>query len=605
MSDIKTLDEIREEAEKLEEEAREKKKQLRLAREKKKEEDKAAKELSKQEKQAEKEAKQAEKAELSNAQKYKIFKQALQVYENTGMSFIIDGQPKYFYKLTTTKQNARTKKEESCTELKYINHGTLYPNWTELEHPYAKTVFRKMINGEAISVVNEEDQTETYQFKSRVYSKLVNTVDIVDDQTYNTLDLSRVMQPNYDKEVKQECPLIMRALLFALSGNTIEWNESKNDWVGDKPENLEFLEKWSYGALHAAIGNNMLSMPIIFGSGKVGRNSYFEIVFGNVLGSDLRFSGVWDVIDSSFNAFKLGKVFIFIDEIPERGEWNKVKNATGSLKEYIKQKYGAELEVDNCIVYAMGSNQVLFPLPFEDGPQMMRVSPIKAVKTSTFAENTVKILDRSRGQGYCKKLLEDAGIDTTNMDIFAIGDAVLRGPLAEEWQSRANAQQLLNYLDQTYKRDRYHLAPLRGQDWDEITEYKKDAVKATAEFIIGHDPEIISTHEIYEIYKIIQSERNSSMSKQIASVTESIRTYMENVGYTYSKDAVIDDNARTNVFRKNTLARGLIATYKEDFTKYICEEMVNGRPMRRLKGLPQEMDVEVSRFDKLQNMLNN
>lgn len=603
MSDTKTLEEIKEQAERQDEAARQAKKELRLAKEKKRDEDKANKELAQQEKQAEREAKQAEKAELSNAQKYKIFKQALQVYENTGMSFIIDGQPKYFYKLTTTKQNAKTKKEESCTELKYINHGTLYPNWTELEHPYAKTVFRKMINGEAITVVNEEDVSETYQFKSRVYSKLVNTVDIVDHQTYNTLDLSRVMQPNYNKDEKQECPLIMKALLFALSGNTINWDETKNDWVGDKPENLEFLEKWSYGALHAAIGNNMLPMPIIFGSGKVGRNSYFEIVFGNVLGSDLRFSGVWDVIDSSFNAFKLGKVFIFIDEIPERGEWNKVKNATGSLKEYIKQKYGAELEVDNCIVYAMGSNQVLFPLPFEDGPQMMRVSPIKAVKTSTFAENTVKILDHARGQGYCRKLLEDAGIDTTTMDIFAIGDAALRGALAEEWQSRANAQQLLNYLDQIYKRERYHLAPLRGQDWDEITEYKKDAVKATAEFIIGHDPEIISTHEIYEIYKIIQSERNSTMSKQISSVTESIRSYMENAEYNWCKNATIADGAQTNIFRKNTLARGSITTYKEDFTKYICEEIVNGRPMRRLKGLQQELDVELSRFDKLQKLL--
>jgi len=597
MSDIKTLEDIKEQAERQEEAARQAKKELRLAKEKLKAEQLAAKELERQEKAAEREAKQSQKEELSNAQKYKIFKQALQVYENTGMSFIIDGQPKYFYKLTTTKQNARTKKEESCTELKYINHGTLYPNWTELEHPYAKTVFRKMINGEAISVVNEEDVTETYQFKSRVYSKLVNTVDIVDENTYNTLDTSRIMQPSYNPDEIQQCPLIMRALLFALSGNTIHWSESQNDWVGDKPENLEFLEKWSYGALHAAVGNNMLSMPIIFGSGKVGRNSYFEIVFGNILGGDLRFSGVWDVIDSSFNAFKLGKVFIFIDEIPERGEWNKVKNATGSLKDYIKQKYGAELEVDNCIVYAMGSNQVLFPLPFEDGPQMMRVSPIKAVKTSTFAENTVKILDRARGSGYCRKLLEDAGIDTQNMDDFAIGDAVLRGPLAEEWQSRLEAQQLLNYFDQKYKRERYHLAPLRGQDWEEITEYKKDAVKATAEFIIGHDPEIISTHEIYEIYRIIQSERNSTMSKQLASVTESIRSYMENAGYTWCKNATIADNAQTNIFRKSTLVRGGIANYEEDFKRYILDEMVNGRPMRRLKGLRAEPDVKIRTFN--------
>jgi len=600
MSDLEKTETAQELAERLENEARLAKKAAREEKARRAAEAKAAKELEKQERAAQREAKAAEKEELSTSQKYKIFMETLDIYNSTGMSFIIDGQPKYFYKLTTTKQNARTKKEESCTELKYIGHGSLYPNWTQLEHPYARTLFRKMINGGDISITNSDDATETYHFESRVYSKLVNTVDIVDANTYNTLDLTRIMQPQYDPQVPQQCPPILRALLYALSGNTIVWDDEINDWAGDKPENLEFLEKWSYGALHASVGNNMLSMPIIFGSGKVGKNAYFEIVFANILGSDLRFSGVWDVIDSSFNAFKLGKVFIFIDEIPERGEWNKVKNATGSLKEYIKQKYGAELEVDNCIVYAMGSNQVLFPLPFEDGPQMMRVSPIKAVKTSTFAENTVKILDRERGEGYCKKLLEDAGIDTTDMDAFAIGDAVLRGPLTEEWQSRACSQQFLNYLDQTYKRDRYHLAPLRGQDWDEITEYKKDAVRATAEFIIGHDPEVISTHEIYEVYKIIQSERNSQMSKQLASVTESVRVYMEAAGYIYCKNATITDNAQTNIFRKAGLAKGNIATYEEDFARYISEEMVNGRPMRRLKGLPQELDL--SRITKLRQI---
>ena len=600
MLDLEKAETAQELAERLENEARLAKKAAREEKARRAAEARAVKELEKQEKAAQREARAAEKEELSTSQKYKIFMDTLEIYNSTGMSFIIDGQPKYFYKLTTTKQNAKTKKEESCTELKYIGHGSLYPNWTQLEHPYARTLFRKMINGGDISITNPDDATETYHFENRVYSKLVNTVDIVDANTYNTLDLSRIMQPQYDSAVPQLCPPILRALLYALSGNTIVWDDETRNWVGDKPENLEFLEKWSYGALHASVGNNMLSMPIIFGSGKVGKNAYFEIVFGNILGGDLRFSGVWDVIDSSFNAFKLGKVFIFIDEIPERGEWNKVKNATGSLKEYIKQKYGAELEVDNCIVYAMGSNQVLFPLPFEDGPQMMRVSPIKAVKTSTFAENTVKILDRERGEGYCLKLLEDAGIDTSDMDVFAIGDAVLRGPLAEEWQSRDCSQQFLNYLDQKYKRERYHLAPLRGQDWDEITEYKKDAVRATAEFIIGHDPEVISTHEIYEVYRIIQSERNSQMSKQLASVTESVRVYMEAAGYIYCKNATITDNAQTNIFRRAGLAKGNISTYEEDFARYISEEMVNGRPMRRLKGLPQELDL--SRITKLRQI---
>jgi hypothetical protein len=147
------------------------------------------------------------------------------------------------------------------------------------------------------------------------------------------------------------------------------------------------------------------------------------------------------------------------------------------------------------------------------------------------------------------------------------------------------AQQFVNYLDSKYGGERYNLQPLRGQDWAEISEYKKDTVKSTAEFVIAHDPKIISTHEIYEIYKIIQGERNGSMSKQIASVTENIRVYMEAGGYSYAKDAVIHGGARTNIFRKGELVRGDLRDYEEDFGKYISEEMVNGRPMRRLRGV--------------------
>jgi len=301
-----------------------------------------------------------------------------------------------------------------------------------------------------------------------VYEKLVNTVDKVDDKTFNVLDTSMIMRPNYNKDEPQSCPTILQALLYAISGNTIEWNEETESWTCDKPENLEFMEKWTYGVTHADIGNNMLPMPIIFGSGKVGKNAYFEIVFSTILGAELVFSGTWDTVDSGFNAFKLGKVFVFVDEIPERGEWNKVKNATGSLKEYIKTKYGAEFQVDNCIAYAMGSNQPLFPLPFEDGKQMIRVSPIKVVNTSTFAENAYKMLNKERGENYCRDLLKSSGIDVDRLSDFEVGDSLLKRVLASEWQGRDCAQKFMNYLDQKYASERYNLQPLRGQDWDEM-----------------------------------------------------------------------------------------------------------------------------------------
>lgn len=558
-----------------------------------------AKEAERQAKEEAKQAARAEKDELSATAKYQLFAGALRVYNETGMSFFLDKTPQYFRKLTTSKVNRKTKRVESTTEIAWSQHGTLYPCWVELQHPVARDLFRRMINGGTIDIFNPEtNETETYQFPPRVYEKLVNTVDEVDDRTYNVLDTSSIMKPNYNKEEPQTCPTIIQALLYAVTGNTIEWDEERQTWVGDKPENLEWFKKWIYGIVHADVGNNMLPMPIIFGSGKVGKNALFEIVIPIILGAELAFVGTWDTVDSGFNAFKLGKVFVFVDEIPERGEWNKVKNATGSLKEYIKTKYGAEFQVDNCIAYGMGSNQTLFPLPFEEGKQMTRVSPIKVVPTSTFAENAVKMLDKERGENYCYNTVKAAGLDADKMTTYELGDSILRNVLAAEWQHRDTIQQFLNHLDQQFSGDTYYLPPLRGQDWDEIAEYKKDTVRATAEFVVSIDPKIISTHEIYEIYKVIQGERNSTMSKQIASVTENIRSYMEAAGYTYKKDAVIAGGTRTNIFCKDQeRVRGDLSNYEEDFGRYIDETMVNHRPIRRLRSdMTQAIHPQVRRM---------
>lgn len=540
-------------------------------------------ELAKQAKEQETEAKRRAKEDLDLTQRYDIFQGVLKVYDQTQMSFFIDKNPQYFRKLVTSKINARSKKKEITSEIAYSAQSTLYPCWTELEHPWARSTFRRMINGETIKIQNPETQEwEEYKFKPRVYEKMVNTVDQVDDRTFNILDTSCTMQPCYDEAEPQTCPTILKALYYSVSGNTIEWDAATKSWQCDKPENLEFMERWTLNVTHLQIGNNMLPMPIIFGGGKIGKNALFEIVFSNLLGAELVFCGTWDTVDSNFNAFKLGKVFVFIDEIPERSEWNKVKNATGSLKDYIKTKYGAEFQVDNCIAYAMGSNQTLFPLPVEDGKQMVRVSPIHACATSTFAENTVKMLNQERGENYCQQLVQSAGIDASKLTTYEIGDVILKQLLADEWQSREAAQQLMNYLHYTYKNNS-HLTPLRGQDWEEIMEYKKDSVRATAEYVIEQDPKIISTHEIYEIYKVIQGERNAAMSKQIASVTENIRPILESCGYTYAKDAVVQGGIRTNIFRKDDLVRGNLRDYEEDFGRYIDDQLVNGRPMRRLK----------------------
>ena len=140
-----------------------------------------AKQLAQQAKDAKKAEKEAVKQEIGIAEKYKVFMGALSVYNETQMNFFIDKNPQYFRKLTTTKINEKTGKTETTTELVYNTHASLYPCWTELEHPYARKVFREMIDGKDVSVQNPEtEEWETYQFNRRVYEKLVNTVDRVD-----------------------------------------------------------------------------------------------------------------------------------------------------------------------------------------------------------------------------------------------------------------------------------------------------------------------------------------------------------------------------------------------------------------------------------------
>lgn len=536
-----------------------------------------------------KKKKDKEKEELTAEEKYSHFQKALDIYEKYQPCFFRDGQSKYFHSLTTSKRNLKSDKEEYCTEIKWYPPSSLYPNWIELQHPFAQSMFRKMIEGEKISVyIPDADDTAVFQFPPRVYEKLINTVDMVDDKTFNLLDLKGIMQPSYDTEQQQTCPIIIKALLFALSGCSIMWNDDEQRWVGSKQENLDWLEKWMYGVLHADIGNNMLSMPVIFGKGKVGKNALFDIIFSNVLGAELRFTGMWETIDSSFNGFKLNKTFIYGDEIPERSEWNKIKNFTGSIKDYIKLKYGVEMEVDNCISYAWGSNQDQFPLPFEDGPQMMRVSPIK-VGASTFAENAVKMLDKAHGENYCRKLLKAEGINSDDMSDFMVGDTVLRKVLTRDWQGREASQQMLNYLDQKFKGPRYSLEPLRGQDWEDIAEYKRDAIKCTADHIIANSPDIITVHEVHEIYKVIQSERNAVSSKQLKSCTESIKSYLLDEGYCYKVNARIANGAQCNIFHRGALEHGKISSHKEEFERYIVEQQQYGKSVRRLKAVGQQL----------------
>ena len=546
------------------------------------------KKLLEETKQKEKSEEQRKREEESTSiERWNSFVKAEQVLKDTNMRFYRDSQPKYFRKLQTKSWHKKTKVEYLNTEVKFYPPTSLGENWIQLKNQNARDMFRIMVEGGDITVKNPETgEVIKEHYSSRVFDKITNTLKQVDEKTYNMLDLNDKLEPNYGPDDKPECPLILKALFYAVSGNVIEYVDG--EWVGQKPENLLWLEKWIYGTIHADIGNNMTSFPVIFGSGKVGRNALFDVVLKQCLGKDACFSGTWDIIHGNFDGYKLGKVVMFIDEVPEKGSWDILKNMTGSTDSFVKQKYGAEFVIDNTVRYAIGTNEEVYPLPVENGPQMMRVSPMKTNRLSTFAENTVKMLDQLNGEGYSRQMLKDSDdtLDVDNMTNFVVGDTLLRNVLQQDWADRETNQKLLNYLDYTYKSDsgNYSLAPLRGQDWEEIIKGKVPAVKQVVDYILDQSIETISVSELYEIYKVIQSER-SDMMKKISSFSQIIRDLLEQEGYTHHSQSYISDGTRTTIYHLGVKDR--FKDYKIDIDKYIIEvnlgNSVNSPKQRKLR----------------------
>lgn len=527
-------------------------------------------------------AKSGKKDKSELASQYKAFINAKKIYDNYQLSIHRDQSPRYFYKLLTTKRDRRSSTEIRVQDIRYFSHGSLYPNFVELENNLSKAYLRKMIEGGALKIQRPTGEIEQYTFERRVYDKMTNTTHQVDDKTYNLVDLSSKLVPEETEDAN--CPIIIKALLYSITGNVITWNDKTKEWDCSKPETLEWFEKWLYGAVHANIGDFSMSMPILFGPGKVGKNALFDILMRQLLGTWCCFSSTWDIVDSNFTAFKLGKVFMFIDEIPERSEWTKIKNATGSTTSYVKEKYGPEFEIDNCVVYAMGSNNHTFPLPWEDGEQMMRVSPIKTHADSTFAGNTVKMLNKEFeaecDEPYVDMLIRAYGNDPAEMTEFQKGDYVLRHLLAGEWQSRDAAQKLLNYLHKKFSNSKFHLSPLRSVDWEDIKETKVNGLDRAVELVAAHMPEIISISELYEIYTVATTDHK--YLKQKTNFTTDIRPRIENLGYDFKRTGHLAGNIRDDVFIRKNADRGAMAKHHIVLDRYIKTDGTGNKQVKYL-----------------------
>ena len=522
---------------------------------------------------------------------YHSFMNAKTIYENYGLSLHRHQSPRYFYKLQTNKIDKRGNNIR-VQDISYFSHQGLYPNFVELESDASKKYLRKMLEGGTMSVQTPQGEIVEYNFERRIYDKLTNTQHQVDEKTFNLVDLSGRLLPREHDEII-EYPAIYKALLFAITGNVIHFDKQINQWVGDKPDTLVWFKKWLYGAVCANIGDNSMSMPVIFGSGKVGKNALFDIIFRQILGTWACFSSTWDVVDGNFNSFKLGKVFMFIDEIPPREEWSKVKNMTGSPVSFIKEKYGPEFEVDNCIVNALGSNSTTYPLPWEDGEQMMRVSPIKTNIKSTFAENTVKILNQENeglfDEPFVDALIRSSGNDPTTMSDFKKGDFVLRNLMSSDWQGKEGCQMLLDCLHQEFKGTTFQLSPLRSTDWEEIKATKINGVEIVIEMMAAHRPDVIIASELYEIYSTALSDTLKAKNRQ--NFLAEIKDRMIEMGYDYKRSPHLADGIRDNTFIKNDRSRrGNLLNYKPDYDRYVKTETVNGRQFKRLVWPDDQLD---------------
>ena len=536
---------------------------LKLAKKKAAEEKKREKAQEAEEK---KQAKVEETEENFQKRRWDAFVKAEQVMASTDMKFYRDAAPKYFRSLTTKLLDEKTAVELYNTEIKFYPPSSLRENWIELDDELARKMFRTMVEGGDINVQNPETGIWiTTNYKPKVFDKITNTLKQVDEKTYNLLRLDDKLEPNYENASIPTISIYMRALVNAISGNNIEWNDSIQDWVGDKEENRVWFEKWIYGTVHADIGNPTVSLPVIFGKGKVGKNALFDIVFKQILGKESCFSSTWDVLHGNFDGFKMNKVVMFIDEVPARNDWSTFKNMTGSPDSFVKMKYGAEFTIENTIRYVIGCNEETYPLPVEDGPQMMRVSPIKTQRTSTFAENFVKIMNKeTNNKKYCREMLStfDPTLDVEELTDFEVGDMLLRGPLHSEWASRQAAQDFLNYLDYTYKSEHgfYNNPPLRGKDWQEVIDEKESTVNKIVQYVISEEVEMISSKELYEIYKVLQEDR-SDVKMKFNGFAGKIKPLLLECGlYSFHQNPTIKDGSRIGMYCLNSV--------KADFTKY-------------------------------------
>ncbi len=463
-----------------------------------------------------KKARAQEREELNELQRYEQFCNARDAMKLYNFAFQRRNGEFFMTKVFVDKDKHDADIERYTTEIENYSYELLGKAFVELEHIVARRFLRRMVEGKSFKVSTGEGDYEEWVGPRRVYHKLVNTIHVPDPDTYNIINLDNVVKPNAQED---ECPWALKALIKALGAG--------------KEENMEHIERFIYSTCVADIGNNQTPFPVFYGKGKVGKNALFELVLPAIIGKEAVFTGTWSLVgESNFNQFKLGKVLIFIDEIPERSEWTKIKNWTGSTTEYIKVKYGPEYLIDNVTAIAFGSNEITFPLPWEDGEQMQRVTPLK-VGTKTFAEYIVDDASEMFGSDFIPNALL-ARIGEVPESKHMKGDKFLRSFKAE-WCGKEVIQQFVNYLDTKYNPGpdkKFVLLPLRGADWDELTQEKKDYAYRALDWCMGKkNIDYIVLDEAFAVYEHMNKMSKKEKFRQADSFKKIAGTYLKDHGW--------------------------------------------------------------------------
>lgn len=440
---------------------------------------------------------------LESAPKAYVFDGVVNLLTEKKFGFLRESA-KIFEEKTFVSFDKKRKIEVHQNEVVYFNYADIRKSFLELGSKQAMWWFRAALEGKTITTKTEDGTVLEYTGPNRVYYRMVNQLSEPDNDTYNLINLTDAMRPT---KPESELPWVMQSLFDALGGC--------------KAENSEWLMKHTYAITYADVGNNLMAFPVIFGDGKIGKNALYDVIVPSMLGKSRCMTATWDTMDSNFNQFLLGKVFAFVDELPERANWDKIKNMSGSLSSYVKVKYGPEFEISNTLGLVFGGNCKTYPLPFEQGRQMSRVSPIKANGT-TFAELVYYRGNDLFGEGFMEaeyeKLTNLSVAELTEADFaYEIGDKYLRNT---KWATRENVQQLMNYLHTRFSPAGFNwnpdsdvkfvLNPLRGQDWEEISKSRKDPLEVLAKYFRELQPDYIIIDVAYEMYKIMFKSKYSA-----------------------------------------------------------------------------------------------